>query len=79
VRDEVCPEIAKTSAFGVSLACLIGKSMLLGASGAERRFIGPKSDPNVQFGCVGQKLMHYSGEIWYMSLLLTAFKIWREV
>ena len=26
LREEVCPEIAKTSAFGVSLACLIGKS-----------------------------------------------------
>jgi hypothetical protein len=24
--EEVCPEIAKTSAIGVSLACLIGKS-----------------------------------------------------
>ena len=26
LREELCPEIAGTSAFGVSLACLIGKS-----------------------------------------------------
>jgi|GEM_PF-2128485 hypothetical protein len=25
LREEVCPEIARTSAFGVSLACSIGK------------------------------------------------------
>ena len=60
--EEVCPEIAKTSLIDFSLAYSIGKLYALGASGAQRRFFGQKSDPNMQFGCRAQKLMHYSGQ-----------------
>jgi hypothetical protein len=35
--------------------------MVLGASGSQRKFFGQKSDPNMQFGCIAQKSMHYSG------------------
>jgi hypothetical protein len=33
----------------------------LGTSGVQERFFGQKSDPNIQFGCRAEKLMHYSG------------------
>ncbi len=33
----------------------------MGASGVQRRFFRQKSDPNMQFGCIARKLMHYSG------------------
>jgi hypothetical protein len=34
--------------------------MLLVASGVQRKFFGQKFDLNMQFGCIAQKLMHYS-------------------
>jgi hypothetical protein len=36
-------------------------STVLRASRAQWKFCGQKSDPNMQFGCIAQKLMHYSG------------------
>jgi DNA-binding NtrC family response regulator len=35
--------------------------MVLRTSEVQGRFFGEKSDPNMQFGCIAQKLMHYSG------------------
>jgi len=33
----------------------------LQVSGSQRKFFGQKSDFNMQFGWIAQKLMHYSG------------------
>jgi hypothetical protein len=45
------------------LHILLGNRMALGASGVHQRFFRQKSDPNIQFGCRAEKLMHYSGSI----------------
>ena len=42
--EGVCPEIAKTSAIGVSLACLIGNRMILRSIGLSREFFRAESD-----------------------------------
>ena len=43
------------------LPILLGNRLALGPSGVQRRFFRQKSDPNVQFDCRAQELMHYSG------------------
>jgi hypothetical protein len=48
-------------------AC-VGKSLMKdldkpGASGVQWKFFRQKSDPNMQFGCRAEKLMHYFGLI----------------
>jgi len=35
--------------------------MVLRALGLFQKFFGVESDLNTQFGCIAQKLMHYSG------------------
>jgi hypothetical protein len=39
----------------------LGNRIVLGTSEAQGKFFGQKSDPNMQFGCRAQELMHYSG------------------
>jgi hypothetical protein len=57
----VCPEIAKTSAIGVSLACLIGKSYDFAGFGVVQEVFRAEFEPKMRFGCMWYNLMHYSG------------------
>ena len=50
------------------LHILLGNRMVLEASGVQRRFFRQKSDPNMQFGCRADKLMHYSGRRYFRQM-----------
>ena len=45
----------------------------LRVSGSQCKFFEQKSDLNMQFGCIAQKLMHYSG-LW--QLLSAPTTVW---
>jgi hypothetical protein len=42
------------------LCIVLGKIYVVGGSGAHEGLFRQKSDPDTQFGCRPQKLMHYS-------------------
>ncbi len=59
--EKVCLKSHKLVSLTFHLHILLRNRMILGGSGVQQRFFRQKSDPNTQFGCRAEKLMHHSG------------------
>lgn len=57
----ISSKLEKSAAFTFHLRIHLGKLYVVGASGVHQRFCGQKSDPDMQFGCMTEKSVLYSG------------------